>query len=233
MKRRWSRRFLGLLGVKLETSGESPARGLLVGNHVSYLDILVLNAVVPSDFVAKAEVRRWPLIGWLCERTDTLFIRRGNAREAHLASRIISRRMREGGRVVVFPEGTTSSGDDVLAFRPGLLQASIDEAQAVHCVALAYVDTEGRRSDVPVYAGDTSLWQSLWAICSNPGLRARVCMLGPVRGAHRRQLAAAAHARVRCGLRELLTGNESVARKLAAPSPHRVQPACNARAIES
>jgi len=89
---------------------------MLVANHVSWLDIFVINAVSPAAFVAKDDVRKWPLIGWMSERSDTIYIRRGSLRAAHETTRQLAAYLDKGIGVVAFPEGTTSDGRHVLPF---------------------------------------------------------------------------------------------------------------------
>jgi 1-acyl-sn-glycerol-3-phosphate acyltransferase len=176
LKRRWSRRLLDLFGVELLAHG-LPQGGLRVANHVSWLDVFVINAVAPCAFVAKREVRGWPLIGWLCARTDTLFIDRESRRAAHAAAQRMAALLAAGRELVVFPEGTTSDGRAVLPFRGALLQAAIDADVAVQPLALRYESASGTHADAPVYCGDTSLLASLWRVATAGGLHARLVLL--------------------------------------------------------
>lgn len=190
IKQRWSRQLLELLCVELIINGASVA-AMRVANHVSWLDIFAFNAASPAAFIAKDDVRRWPLIGWLCARTDTLFIRRGSPRAAHEMSCELAARLAEGAEVVAFPEGTTSDGQQVLPFHGALLQGAIAAGVPIQPVALAYQTRDGRSAQAPVYCGDTSLLQSMWRIASASGLAVRLKFL-PVRDTtdrNRRELA--------------------------------------------
>ncbi len=195
LKQRWSRQLLGLLGVRLqaETAPEE-APALLVSNHVSWLDIFVINAVAPAAFVCKAEVRRWPGIGWLCEKAETVFMPRGSRSAARQASEAVAARLRQGWRVAVFPEGTTGDGSSVLPFHAALLQGAVDAGVRVLPLALRYLDGHGQASTAAAYCGDTTLLQSLWRIAAAPGLQVHLDRLPPLdgAGAERRILAAAA-----------------------------------------
>lgn len=196
LKRRWSRRLLAVLGVQLEVAWWArPPRGLLVVNHVSWLDIFVINALSPAAFVCKAEVRAWPLIGWLCKRTDTVFIERGSHGAAHRTRQVLAERLRNGGLAAFFPEGTTSDGAKLLPFRSALFQAAIDAESVVQPVALSYVDAAGRRSTAAAFCGDTTLWQSLRSIAGTTQLRVRMGVLAPLAacGMARQELSEAAH----------------------------------------
>jgi 1-acyl-sn-glycerol-3-phosphate acyltransferase len=203
LKRRWSRQLLGMLGVRLQANATPlPAATLLVANHISWLDIYVINALAPAAFVCKAEVRGWPFIGWLCERTETVFMPRGSRSAAREASGIVAARLRQGWRVAAFPEGTTSDGSEVLPFHSALLQGAIDADCRVQPLALRYVDEDGQPSAAAAYCGDTTLLQSLCRVASMPRLEVRLDVLPPLdgRGAERRKLAAAAEAAIRHAL---------------------------------
>lgn len=205
LKQRWSRQLLAMLGVRLQADAAAlPAPALLVANHVSWLDIFVINAVAPAAFVCKAEVRGWPGIGWLCARTETLFMPRGSRSAAKQAGGIVAARLRAGWRVAVFPEGTTTDGGRLLPFRPALLQGAIDAGCAVQPLALRYVDGEGRASTLPAYCGDITLLASLRRIAAAPRLEARLDVLPALdgRGAERRALAAKAETSIRDALHD-------------------------------
>lgn len=195
LKQRWSRQMLSMLGVGLPRSAGGCGEGLLVANHISWLDIFVINAWAPSAFVSKDEVRAWPVIGWLSARTDTIFLERGSRRAAHRATDHLLSCLKQGGRVAVFPEGTTSEGDQVLPFHSALLQPAVDAGCAVHPVVLSYRDRDGRPSAAAAYVGDTTLWQSLIAIASASGIEAEPNFLPSLSaaGSDRRHLAATLH----------------------------------------
>ena len=193
LKQGWSRRLLEALNIRLDGHLDDVAPGtLFVANHISWLDIFALNAIRPLAFVAKSDLRSWPLIGWLIAHTGNLFIRRGNRQDAIEACRVLARHLGEGRDIAIFPEGTTSDGLQVLEFRGALLQAAIDSGRPVQAVALAYYDAAGQRTTAPAYAGETSLFESLGAVLACPGLTARAEMLPLIdpRGRERRELAA-------------------------------------------
>jgi len=203
LKQRWSRQLLGMLGVRLQAEAAPlPSPALLVANHVSWLDIYVINALAPAAFVCKADVRDWPLIGWLCGRTETVFMPRGSRNAARHASGVVAARLRQGWQVAAFPEGTTSDGSEVLPFHGALLQGAIDAGCRVQPLALRYTDGDGRLSTAPAYCGDTTLLQSLRRIAAAPCLHVRLDVLPPLdgHGAERRALAAAAWQAVRHAL---------------------------------
>jgi len=194
LKQRWSRRLLSVLGVELRVAGTSP-QGLLVANHISFLDIFVITSVAPAIFVSKDEVRHWPLIGWLATRADTLFLERGSRSAAQRARAALVERLAAGDRAAIFPEGTTTNGEKVLPFHGALFQAAIDAGAPVTPVALRYVHASGGHSNAPAYIDDITLWQCLVAIARADGLVAEVDILEPIPSliADRRHLAAHAH----------------------------------------
>lgn len=200
LKRRWSRQLLSMLGVRLRYQGvlQSDATlpcGLIVANHISFLDIYVVNAIAPAAFVSKDEVRNWPLIGWLCKHTDTLFLERGSRSAAQRARENLVNHLRLGKRVALFPEGTTTRGDTVLPFHSALLQSAIDAGTTVTPVVLRYRTDDGSHSTAPAYVDDVTLFECLRAIANEKRLYAEVTAHAPLTTADvdRRQLSAHAH----------------------------------------
>ncbi|MBK9594310.1 MAG: 1-acyl-sn-glycerol-3-phosphate acyltransferase [Rhodocyclales bacterium] len=213
LKQRWSRQLLGMLGVRLQAKATPlPSATLLVANHISWLDIYVINALAPAAFICKADVRSWPFIGWLCERTETVFMPRGSRNAAKQAGEIVALRLRQGWRVAVFPEGTTSDGGEVLPFHGALLQGAMDASCRVQPLALRYLDGDGRLSTAPAYCGDTTLLQSLRRIAAAPRLHVRLDVLPPLdgHGAERRALAATAWRAIRHSLNRDDAGGTSL-----------------------
>lgn len=199
LARRWAHALLALLGLRHEVVGGRFAPGaMLVANHVSWLDIYAINAHSPCAFVSKAEVRGWPVIGWLAARNQTVFLRRGSRGHARLVNQEIATLLEAGNNVAVFPEGTTSDGQRVLPFHAALLQAAIEAGRPVQPVAIEYFSADGHRSLVPAYVGDQSLWQSIRAIVAARGLRVRLTVLAPIDtvGAVRRELSQTAQQRI-------------------------------------
>ncbi|MDF3823608.1 lysophospholipid acyltransferase family protein, partial [Leptospira sp. 96542] len=121
----WARALLRHLGLRVEVQGDvvSPGPLLLVSNHISWLDIMSLHAARYCRFVAKADIQRWPLVGRLVTGAGTLYIQRDSRRDAMRVVQHIAERLRAGEVLAVFPEGTTSDGQDLLPFHANLLQA--------------------------------------------------------------------------------------------------------------
>lgn len=214
LKQRWSRQLLDALGVTLKVGPDamkwpegaaatSAVQGMIVANHISFLDIFAINALAPAAFVSKDDVRAWPLIGWLCAYTDTIFIERGSRRAAHATRENLVAHLKEGRLVSVFPEGTTSDGHDVLPFHGALFQSAIDAGATITPVVLRYSDRSGNHSAAADYVGDTSLLECFWSIACANELVVQLEVLQPIssEGADRRHLAAHAHHMVAHGLR--------------------------------
>jgi len=193
MRHRWSADLLRKLDIRLQRNGPPPSSGcLLVANHVSWLDIFVINSLAPAGFISKAEVRRWPAIGWMAARNDTLFLRRGNRHHAELISRDIGAMLQAGHDVALFPEGMTTDGTGVRHFHAKLLQPAITYGCPVQGLAIRYRTADDRYCAAASYDGGISLWQSLKSIIAEPVIIARVDMLEavvPPPGTDRRELA--------------------------------------------
>lgn len=190
----WSARLLRILAVRLCVHGEPPRRGvplMLIANHVSWLDIFAINAVMPVRFVAKAEVRRWPVIGWLSVKAGTLFIERARRHDTARMNRLLAEAMQAGDPIAVFPEGRATDGSEVLKFHSSLLQPVLDARAALHPVAIRYARGDGTLCTEVAYDGDKSLWDTLLLMVTQRSIDARVYFLAPLadRNCHRRELA--------------------------------------------
>ncbi|MES2318557.1 MAG: lysophospholipid acyltransferase family protein [Pseudomonadota bacterium] len=195
--RRWSRELLGMCGVSVEQAGagQALAHAMIVSNHVSWLDIFVINALHPSHFVAKSEIRDWPVLGWLADKGGTVFIARGNRRELRHIFKGMVAALQAGQRVAFFPEGTTSKPGTVLPFHANLFEAAVDACVPVQPFALRYLDAAGALHHSVDFSSDMSFAQNMMQVLSGPPIRASLTCLAPIAagGAHRRELAQAAH----------------------------------------
>ena len=200
--RAWSRRMLRASRVRLEVRG-TPHQGacLLAANHVSWLDIMALNAAQPTRFVSKSDVRDWPLLGSLVAAAGTLFVERARPRDAMRVMHDMAQCLRNGEVVSVFPEGTTSDGTHVLALHANLFQAALSAGVPVQPVLLRYVDAAtGAPSRAAAYVGDDSLLDTLRVLSAAAPLRVIVQYLPVLQGDERRSLAAAVHGALRDAL---------------------------------
>lgn len=197
----WARGMLKVLGIELRLHGQPPLAGpvLLVANHISWLDILVMHAARHCRFVSKADVKRWPLIGTLATGGGTLYIERESRRDAMRVVHRMAQGLQDDQVVAVFPEGTTGDGITLLQFHANLIQAAISADAPVQPVALRFVDARsGALSLAPSYVGDESLVGSLWRTLRAPPLAAVVRYGEPqtAQGRDRRAWAADLHAEI-------------------------------------
>jgi 1-acyl-sn-glycerol-3-phosphate acyltransferase len=193
----WARRLLRVLGVRaqLAPAPRLPGGALLVCNHISWLDIYLIYAAQRVHFVSKAEVRNWPVAGWLAKKTGTLFIERGRRADTARINVEMRELMQDGAWVAVFPEGTTSDGRELRRFMPSLLQPAVQLNCPVVPAALRYRTLDGGYTAAPAYIDDISMWHSLKNIVSEPGLIAELHFGEPILpDGHRRELAAQAEA---------------------------------------
>lgn len=174
----WYRRVLACLNVRVSVIGrpvEAPC--LVVCNHISWLDIMVLGSAVPVVFLSKAEVAQWPLISRLSRAGGTLFIERGGEGAARRSIEGIRKAFKRQQSVAVFPEGTTGKGHTVLPFHPRLFAAAIESGIHVQPVALRYPHPEGVHPKVP-YVDQQTLVASILGILGCPSIQAEV-FIGP------------------------------------------------------
>jgi 1-acyl-sn-glycerol-3-phosphate acyltransferase len=193
----WSAKLLRVMGLALQTSGTPrPGAKLLVANHVSWLDIAAIHAVIPeARFVSKSDVKHWPLVGRLVAGAGTLFIEREKKRDALRVVHQMAEALQAGDTVAVFPEGTTGDGRTLLPFHANLLQAAIACACPVQPVVLRFFDPSSAVSPVVEFLGDTTLAQSLWRIVCAQGLGVEVRVLMAEGTAHADRRALAEHLR--------------------------------------
>jgi 1-acyl-sn-glycerol-3-phosphate acyltransferase len=196
--RNWSRKLLAICHVSVQMAPGSAVpleQGMIVCNHISWLDIFVINALYPCRFVAKAEIRDWPLAGWLVAQAGTVFIARGNKRELRNIFKGLVHALQDGQRVAFFPEGTTAAQGTLLPFHANLFEAAVDGKVPVQPFALSYVDAAGQPHPSVDFIGDMTFVQSVVNILDGKPVRARLHVLEamPGEGAHRRELAEAAH----------------------------------------
>ncbi|MFE9688236.1 lysophospholipid acyltransferase family protein [Micromonospora sp. NPDC005806] len=198
--RGWARGTLRALGVRLLVRGRLPHRpGLLVANHVSWLDILAVLAVAPARMVAKREVRDWPLVGPLAAAAGTVFVDRSRPRDLPATVGRVAAALRAGHSVAVFPEGTTWCGAaadcrPARGFRPAMFHAAVDAGVPVVPLRLGY-RYAGDPTTLAAFLGEETLWQSVRRVLAARELTVSVgvaAALHPAAGADRRVLARAA-----------------------------------------
>jgi 1-acyl-sn-glycerol-3-phosphate acyltransferase len=211
----WSRKMLSILSISVRDQGphrKLPQRCVLALNHISWLDMFVINARHPATFIAKSEIQNWPLVGPLCTGAGTLYIERGKRAGALRAKRTVADALDREAVIAFFPEGTTSYGRSLGRFHPALFQPALDAGAVLQPVALRYLDVAGAHNGAAAYAGESSLIESVWAIVSTRHIVTEVRLLDPIptAGETRRSLAERAEA--------------AIAAALEVPVPHRVSP---------
>ena len=195
-RQRWAKRLLQALAIRVDLPDTPlPAGSLVVANHISWLDILAVNAVQPVAFVSKAEVRSWPLIGWISVKADTVFLRRGSRGHAKIVNAEIDALLIAGKSVALFPEGTTTDGTHLLGFHAALLQPAVETGHPIQPLAISYHNSDGSRSLAPAYIGETTLLQSFATILACRSLVVHLQRLTALdsRNRSRRELAQEAH----------------------------------------
>ena len=191
----WSFKLLELCRVRVEvrdlTDGAENSHALIVANHVSWLDIFAINAIQPCRFVAKSDIRDWPLIGWLCHKSGTIFISRGNQRGVRRVYRELVDSLRAGERIAFFPEGSTVAQGSLLPFHANLFEAAIEAQALVQPYALRYLTDSGDLHRAADFVGEMSFLESLLTVLRQDRMRAQVSLLPPMptAGCHRRELA--------------------------------------------
>ena len=169
---RSSRRHLKIFGYSADAAGPIPKNGLLVSNHLSYLDVLAISAATPAVFVSKADVRRWPLFGWLAALGGTVFIERERRTHVGEVNREIESALAEGVLVVVFPEATSSNGETVLPFRASLLAPALRGGYEISTAWLHYELPGGDAGNEVCYWGDHSFLPHLINLLGKKSVRA-------------------------------------------------------------
>lgn len=212
MAQRWSAQLLAILCIRLRHSGAPPAveaqRVMLAANHISWLDVYSLNTVCPARFVAKAEIRGWPLLGWLSRNAGTLFIERTKRSDTARINADIADVLKVGDRVAVFPEGTTNDGTALRHFHASLLQSAVTASAILSPVAIRYTDITGKVSEAAPYV-NISMLESLRRILRQPWINVELIFADPIdsSGKNRRELARGAE--------------QAIANALSLPLPHK------------
>lgn len=176
----WSRLFLRLFGVRVVRMGEplhDPV--MFVANHGSWMDITVLHAIRPADFVAKAEIGHWPLVGWMARRGGTIFHQRGSNHSLAAVMAVMSDRLRAGRSIAAFPEGGTAPAGTLKVFHARILQAALDASAPVQPVALRYTRDGVPANDMLFTPGESFL-HNVGRVLATRSLTAEVHFLKPV-----------------------------------------------------
>lgn len=178
----WSKRLLKIFHIQLRVIGAEKLLSsphLLASNHISWLDIHVINAFRPVRFVAKSEVRGWPIFGWMAQQLGTVFIRRDSARHARQVVDQMAQVLKVES-VCIFPEGTSTTGESVLPFKPNLFESAILAHVPVLPLAIAYRSrSTGLRSDAPAFIGDMGLLESMSNVIASRDIEVHLNLIEP------------------------------------------------------
>lgn len=182
-RQRWAclfmKRLVAALPFEVQVSGELPQRPMLwVSNHVSWTDIPLLGMLLPLSFLSKAEVRHWPVAGWLADKAGTLFIRRGGGDSQRLREQI-GRQLGLARPLLIFPEGTTTDGRQLRTFHGRLLAGAIDRGVALQPVAIQYL-RDGEVDPIAPFIGDDDLVSHLMRLFAAPRGQVRIQLLSAI-----------------------------------------------------
>jgi len=173
----WSKRLLFIFGIELAVTNAAVIKNqsfLLASNHISWIDIHAINSFHPIRFVAKSEVRSWPIFGWMAKQLGTVFIKRASSRHAHQVVTQMSDVLKVEP-ICIFPEGTSTAGHDVRPFKPNLFEAAIQANVPVYSLAIQYISkSTGKKSEVAAFVGEMGLLESMAKILKHRNLIAHL-----------------------------------------------------------
>jgi len=187
---RWCQFACRVLGLRVTTRGTIPSCGLLVSNHLSYLDIVILSSIRPCVFVAKRDVASWPLFGWLANAAGTVFVDRDRKFATPKSIDVIQATMTAGLVVVLFPEGTSSDGSTVLPFKSALLESAVEVRCPIAAASIDYALSDGSVADEVCYWRDMTLVPHLLNLIFKREIQANYSFSPPkIRAGNRKQIA--------------------------------------------
>ena len=175
LKMHWLKRFSAIMNLRITQEGELPIQtALLVSNHISWLDIIVIGQYLPAYFVAKSDILSWPVIGYLAEQAGTIFIRRGNKKQIKATTEKMAWILKQNRNIVAFPEGTTTQGDEVLSFHASLFQPALLTRSVIQPIALQY---QGVAKQQAPFIGEDDFLPHLINMLSMDKIEVHVCFL--------------------------------------------------------
>ena len=193
LKTHWLKRFSAIVNLCITKEGELPEQAtLLVSNHISWLDIIVIGQYLPAYFVAKSDILSWPIIGYLSKQAGTIFIRRGDKKHIKATTEKMVWVLKQNSNIIAFPEGTTTMGDEVLGFHASLFQPALFTRSAIQPVALQY---QGLAKQQAPFIGDDDFIPHLIKMLSLDKIEVRVCFLPVIKSSERDRLSVSIEAR--------------------------------------
>ncbi len=190
------RQVMARAGIAIEVEGRPPTRGLVVSNHLTYLDIPIYSAAMPCFFVSKAEVDRWPVFGAAARSGGTIFLDRSSMASANAVAALIAERLDLPVPVLLFPEATSTDGAEVRPFHSRLIHPAVEEGAPITAAAIRYAVQGGIDEREVCWFGDQKFLPNLWKLLGMNGISAQICFGEPQIYAHRRIAAAETHAAV-------------------------------------
>ena len=180
LKTHWLKIFSAIVNLSITKEGEPPEEGaLIVSNHVSWLDIIVIGQYLPAYFVAKSEIISWPIIGYLSKQGGTIFIRRGDKKHIKATAEKMVWVLKQNGNIIAFPEGTTTKGDEVVNFHASLFQPALLTRSTIQPVALQY---QGIAKLQAPFIGDDDFIPHLIEMLTLDKIEVRLCFLPVING---------------------------------------------------
>lgn len=174
----WAKKLLRILNIVLSVHGTRPSaqtRNLIIAaNHVSWVDIFVISAAHPARFVAKSEIRDWPIAGWLSDKAGTIFIRRTRRSDTAKINDLMHAALSEGASIGLFPEGTTTKGDKLLKFHTSLFESAVVNSATLAPAAICYRSSDGERNDAVAFIGELSFAESVSLIIHQKAMIAEI-----------------------------------------------------------
>ncbi len=205
----WCRRLLSIFKIEVELIGVrenlfNQKKYLMVSNHISWLDIIIIQSIKPSIFVAKSDVASWPLFGWVAQMTGTIFIKRDKVSDIKKALKKMRRRLIKRS-VCIFPEGTSTNGRYVLPFKSNLFQSSIDSNKSILPISISYREANAY-TDKVAFIDDMSLIDSIIKIKNENQIKVILDVMQPIRPrSNRKELASYAHEMIQKSLSQNLS----------------------------
>ena len=202
----WCVGLLRAFHIQVNTFGSLPpadTQGVMfVANHISWADIHALNSLIPLRFVAKSDIKHWPVFGYLVTKANTLFIDRSKRQAAGRIVETVSNSLIAGDNLCYFPEGTTTDGTHMLPFKSSVLQAAINAKTHIWPVAIRYINADGSINSEMAYAGETTMIESMKLIVMQKNAIVELHFLAPIQafGRDRRALTDAAFAAINAKL---------------------------------
>ncbi len=176
----WYKRFIKIINLQVKVHGGTPKNCcLIVSNHISWLDIIVIGHLLPTIFLSKAEVKKWPLLGWLASSANTIYIKRGGGQSENIRNIMVDK-FRKNLSITIFPEGKTTDGETVGQFFPRLFAAAIETKTPVLPISLNYHINNYKDKSL-AFIGSQNFFENFFSIIKRDKIQVEVCLLDAVK----------------------------------------------------